>query len=117
MKVAVVGSRGIVLDDLGKYLPCSCSEIISGGATGVDTCAAEYARSHGIKLTEYLPDYRKYGRAAPIVRNKMIVEAADCVIAFWDGSSRGTLSVIGYCKKRSKPCTVLIISTNAHQGS
>ena len=31
-------------------------EIVSGGAAGVDTIAADYARSHGYLLTEFRPD-------------------------------------------------------------
>jgi len=34
MKVAVVGSRNLSIDDLGKYLPDGVTEIISGGARG-----------------------------------------------------------------------------------
>ena len=55
MKVAVIGSRGLRVNDLGKYLPDEVTEIISGGARGVDTSAREYAMEHGLKLTEYLP--------------------------------------------------------------
>ena len=43
MKIAVIGSRGITVDDLGRYLPPDTTELVSGGAKGVDTCAAEYA--------------------------------------------------------------------------
>lgn len=99
MKVAVIGSRGLTVDDLGKYLPADTTEIISGGAKGIDTCAREYALSHNIKLTEYLPDYRRFGRGAPQKRNITIIQNADMVIAFWDGSSRGTKFVIDNCRK------------------
>jgi predicted Rossmann fold nucleotide-binding protein DprA/Smf involved in DNA uptake len=51
LKVAVVGSRDIVIEDLGKYLPPETSELVSGGAVGADTSAREYANRHGIKLT------------------------------------------------------------------
>ena len=80
---------------------------MSGGARGIDTCAAEFARAHGLKLTEFLPDYARYGKGAPIVRNKQIAEYADEVLAFWDGKSRGTLSVIKYCEKIGKRCSVI----------
>ena len=99
MKIAVVGSRGIIVNDLEKYLPEGVTEIISGGAKGVDACAREYALSHGIKLTEFLPDYRRYGRGAPLKRNISIIENADMVIAFWDGKSHGTKFVIDKCKE------------------
>ena len=69
MKVAVVGSRSIFATDIGKYISDG-DEIVSGGAVGVDSCAAEYAKKNGLKLTVFFPQYERYGRAAPIARNK-----------------------------------------------
>lgn len=108
MKVAVVGSRALCVADLGKYLPEGTTEIVSGGARGVDTSARAYALSHGIKLTEFLPGYDKYGRSAPLKRNITIIEHADLVLAFWDGSSRGTKFVIDNCKQMGVPVKVFI---------
>ena len=110
MKVAIIGSRGINMDNLGDYLPEGTDEIVSGGAKGVDTCAREYANNHGIKLTEFLPQYKLYGRGAPLKRNLQIIEYADTVLAFWDGESKGTAYVIENCKKLSKEVRVIIIS-------
>ena len=107
MKVAVIGSRSITAPDLGMYISDE-DEIVSGGAVGIDTCAAEYAKKKGLKLTEFLPEYERYGRAAPIVRNKQIVDYADKVFAFWDGKSNGTLSVIKYAEKTGRPCEIII---------
>ena len=82
LRVAVVGSRGLSVNNLGDYLPEYVTEIVSGGARGVDASARQYAVAHGIKLTEFLPEYAHYGRAAPIKQNLAIVEYADTVIAF-----------------------------------
>ena len=112
MRIAIVGSRNITVENIGQYLPDSVCEIVSGGAKGVDACAAEYAVSHKIALKEFLPEYEKYGRAAPVVRNKKIVDYADEAIAFWDGVSKGTLSVIRYCEKIGKKCMVVIMDKN-----
>lgn len=106
MRVAVVGSRSIEVVNLKRFLPKDTTEIISGGAKGVDTQAREYALAHNIKLTEFLPEYKKYGRAAPLKRNITIIENADFVVAFWDGVSRGTKFVIEECEKRGKPIKV-----------
>ena len=69
---------------------------------------AEYARANKLTLVEFLPDYKRYGRAAPLVRNREIVDYADRIIIFWNGSSRGTLSVIEYAKAKEKPYEVII---------
>ena len=108
MKIAVIGSRNLRVDDLGKYLPDDVTEIVSGGARGVDTSAREYALANDIKLTEFLPEYDKYGRGAPLRRNITIIEYADLVLAFWDGSSHGTKYVIDNCKKRGVPVKVYV---------
>ena len=107
MKIAVVGSRKLTNVAVDKYIPKEADEIVSGAAVGVDSFAAEYALKKGLSLTEFLPEYKRYGRAAPIVRNKQIVDYADKVIVFWDGSSKGTLSVIKYAEKIGKPIEVV----------
>lgn len=106
MKVAVIGSRNLKIDNLGEYLPDNVTEIVSGGAKGVDASAKEYAEAHNLKLTEFLPNYEKYGRSAPLKRNIAIIENVDLVLAFWDGGSHGTKYVIENCKKRNIPIIV-----------
>ncbi len=110
MKIAIIGSRNIFIDDLGSYLPNNVTEIVSGGAKGVDACARKYATHNKIMLTEFLPEYARYGRAAPLKRNLQIIEYADEVLAFWDGESKGTKFVIDMCKKSSKKITVIKIA-------
>ena len=100
MKIAIIGSRNLTVENLEKYLPLGVTEIVSGGAKGIDTCAIDYAHQRGLKLTEFLPEYQKYGRGAPLRRNLEIITDADEVIAFWDGQSRGTKFVIEACQKR-----------------
>lgn len=108
MKVAIIGSRNLIVNNLEKYLPDCITEVVSGGAKGIDTCARKYAIENNIKIVEFLPDYNKYGRSAPLRRNLQIIEYADQVIAFWDGKSRGTKYVIDNCKKRNKNVTIFI---------
>jgi len=109
MKLAIVGSRHITDIILEGYIAEYPDEIVSGGAKGIDTLAREYAQRHGIPLTEYLPDYERYGRSAPIIRNKKIIEHADKVLAIWDGKSKGTLSSINFARKLGKEVTVIRI--------
>lgn len=109
MKVAVIGSRSITQIKLEDYLPEGTDEIVSGGARGVDTCAKNYALANGIKLTEFLPDYERYGNAAPLRRNDLIVDYADEVLAFWDGSSTGTQYVVRRCRMTGTPVKVFKI--------
>ena len=110
MKVAIVGSRAIKEVDLSSFIGDEVTEIVSGGACGVDSVAKEYAQNNSIPYKELLPQYSKYGKAAPLVRNKQIVDYSDFVLIFWDGESRGTKHVIDYCKDVNKMHKVIICS-------
>ncbi len=107
MKIAVIGSRSLKIDNMGDFLPADITEIVSGGAKGIDAVAADYARQNNIKLTQFFPEYKRYGRAAPLKRNHQIAEYADEVIAFWDGSSKGTMYTVELFKKLGKKITVI----------
>lgn len=109
MKVAIIGSRELKIDDIERYMPDGVTEIVSGGAKGVDACAKEYALASGIKYTEFLPEYEKYKKAAPLKRNLQIIDYSDAVIAFWNGRSKGTRFVIDNCKRLNKEIKIVII--------
>ena len=108
MRVAVIGSRGVQIKNLAPYLPEETSEIVTGGAQGADSSAETYAREKSIPCTLFQPDYRRYGRAAPLRRNDEIIAYSDMVLAFWDGSSRGTAYVIRQCKRHGKSLRVYL---------
>ena len=108
MRVAVIGSRSILVDDLESYLPAGTTAIISGGARGVDACARAYSLAHGLPCVEFLPDYRRYGKAAPLMRNQQIIDHADYVVALWDGRSRGTRYTIELCLRQGVPIRVFM---------
>jgi len=101
MFVAVVGSRNLFPNDdlIFWSLPNDTTGIVSGGATGVDSCAARFAKNFGFPLKVFKPDYKKYGRKAPLMRNEIIIKAARFVVAFWNGKSSGTGHTIYLAKK------------------
>lgn len=48
MKIAIVGSRDIYIDDFSKHLKKG-DEVVSGGASGVDCCVKRYAEENGMR--------------------------------------------------------------------
>jgi predicted RecB family endonuclease len=106
MKVAIVGSRNLS-PDIEPYLPGETTAIVTGGAKGVDHAAMDLAERLGLELIVFRPDYKRYGRGAPIVRNKQIVQESDLIIAFWDGKSRGTKNTISLAQKANKSCQII----------
>ncbi len=107
MRVAVVGSRSLTVSNLASYLPPETTEIVSGGAKGIDQQAKEYALQHHVKYTEFLPDYARYGRYAPLKRNDEIIRYAELVLIFWDGRSPGSAYVIRRCEELAAPHQVI----------
>ena len=97
MRIAIVGSRNFSdIDAVRRYvldLPKD-TEIVSGGAQGVDSAAVSMGIQRNLKCSVCLPDWDTYGKSAGIIRNQQIVDAADMVVAFWDGESKGTLNTI-----------------------
>lgn len=107
MNLAIIGSRNCPIFDLGAYLNGSIDAIVSGGAKGAEAHAKYFAQRHGIKVIEFLPDYAKYGKSAPLIRNKQIIDNCDEVLAFWDGKSRGTKHALEYAKQLGKPIRII----------
>lgn len=109
MKVAVIGSRTISNIDIERFIPKGITLLITGGATGVDTIAEKYADRKKIKKQIIRPDYERYGKRAPLMRDKLIVENADIVIAIWDGTSGGTNYTVKYAERIGKPFELHIV--------
>jgi hypothetical protein len=111
MRLGIVGSR--TFNDYDEFTTAmslieiwDCEEIVSGGASGADTLAEKYANQHKIPTKIFKPDWTKYGKKAGFIRNQDIVENSDFLIAFWDGSSKGTKNSIDLAIKTKKPILI-----------
>ena len=114
MNIAIVGGRDfsdytLLKESLLAYISIYGvpDNIVSGGAKGADTLAAQFATEMGIPLLVFKPDYQKYGRGATLVRNTQIIENAEVVFAFWDGESKGTKDSITKAKKLQKELYII----------
>lgn len=106
LRCIVAGSRGIAegwcvaeLERLFRYegngfVP---TEIVCGGARGPDTAGEIWAMKNKIPVTYFIPDWEGLGRMAGPVRNAQMaayVGPTGALVAFWDGTSRGTANMI-----------------------
>ena len=100
MKVVVAGTRTFTdypqvahaIKDSGFLI----TELISGGADGVDSLGELYAEYHHIPVKRFLADWRKHGKAAGPIRNEEMakyVGPEGGLVLIWTGQSRGSASM------------------------
>lgn len=111
LRIAIVGSRDYPdLTHIIRYidtLPPNAM-LISGGARGVDRVAEQYAKQRSLMTLIYNADWNMHGKSAGMIRNQQIVDAADKIVAFWDGVSRGTADTIAKAQKAGKAIEVYV---------
>jgi len=107
-RVIIAGTRSFndynLLKENCEYLLRESMEkhqiiIVSGQAKGADTMGERFAKEHGLPCEYYPANWQIHGRAAGPIRNKEMANNADALIAFWDGHSRGTRSMINLARK------------------
>lgn len=126
MKLAIIGIRyidaenkvvfndyGLVaktIEDFFTYAPdTQISAIVSGGAIGADSLGEQYADNNLIPKLIFMPDWEKHGKSAGFIRNKDIIEAADFVLCFWDGVSKGSANSLSIAKRLKKPTLIIYV--------
>ena len=82
-------------------------EIVSGTARGVDQMGERYALKNNIPVKRFPANWDKYGKRAGYLRNDEMAKYADALIAFWNGTSRGTGHMIDLAKRNGLEVTVI----------
>lgn len=117
MKIIVAGSRSItdyglvarVINDTLRERFIEITELVSGGAKGVDKLGEMWAESHAIPIRRFPAEWNnltakgailrktKYGNTynvkAGFDRNERMAQYADILILIWDGESHGSLDM------------------------
>lgn len=109
------------------------TEVVSGGARGVDTLAVDWAKRNKVpyivKKADWNnlnvpgaevvidpkddspgPAYRYYNRRAGLQRNEEMGRYADALVAIWDGVSNGTRHMIEFMKGLGKKVYVFKVA-------
>ena len=79
-----------------------------GDIFGADYYGEEFAKEFKLEVEEYPADWDKHGKAAGPIRNEQMAKAANAVIVFWDGKSRGSKNMIDMAEKHNKPLRVKV---------
>jgi hypothetical protein len=114
-KIIIAGGRHfddyellkIKCDSILSLLNKKQIEIVSGGADGADALGEKYAKEKGYKLRIFKADWEKHGKSAGAIRNKQMAIYSDCLIAFWDGVSKGTANMILTAEYNNLKCKVI----------
>ncbi len=78
------------------------SEVVCGGARGIDIAGKLWAESVGFPVKDMLPDYKTHHpKVAPKIRNQQMADYADALILIWNGTSRGSADMLERAKKRN----------------
>jgi len=118
--IAVVGSRDFT--DRAYMKACleivlrdnaSITSAISGGCRGADKLGEEVIGELGIPFDRHIEaEWSLYGNAAGPIRNVVVVEACDVLVAFPLGKSKGTRDAIRKARKARK--IVYVFDRTAH---
>lgn len=111
MKVIIAGSRTVTdygIVDMAVLIArrekgFDITEIVSGGAKGVDSLGELLARENQIPVKLFLAEWGKYGKRAGYLRNTQMANYADALIAVWDYRSPGTRHMIHQMEGKGKP--------------
>jgi hypothetical protein len=116
IKIIIAGGRDYKIDSaafiwldniIQSYKVDAGVEIVSGGASGADTVAINYAKMYNIPCKIFHADWKTYGRSAGPRRNNEMAKYADVCILFPGGA--GTLNM----KKTSEKLNLDIWEYNA----
>lgn len=104
IKVIIAGGRAfdnypLLKEKCDFYIGKHKAEIVCGMAKGADLLGMRYATDRHLTVHKFLADWNGLGKKAGYVRNEQMAKFADCLIAFWDGKSKGTKHMIDLARR------------------
>ena len=116
MIVIIAGSRTIEDYELVKTHVINSrfkiDEVVNGTARGADFCGVLFAQEFGLYITNFTPDWNKYGRSAGIIRNGHMADYADAAVIINQSFSRGAANMLTQMASRNKRYYAVYIDDN-----
>lgn len=107
MKVIIAGARDLTQNthyegvvQAVEQSGFDVSEVVSGGASGIDELGQIYAKEYNLDLTVFYANWKKRGKAAGPHRNSRMASYADALIALPGPDSKGTYHMIKEAKSK-----------------
>jgi hypothetical protein len=111
VKVIIAGGRDFdnyeYLSEVMNSLDFIVTEVVCGGARGADSLGEKWAKTNGVQLKYFYPNWDGLGKAVGHIRNREMAEYGDYLVAFWDGKSKGTQNMIMTMQQLGKHGTVV----------
>jgi predicted Rossmann fold nucleotide-binding protein DprA/Smf involved in DNA uptake len=111
-RVAIVGSRHFSEPErVTEYVNSlgAGASIITGSASGVDAAATKAARARGLGVQVMPASFEEMSDASKsAARNQRLVDACDVLVAFWDGTSKGTRATVDRALDAGKEVHVFV---------
>ncbi len=115
-RIAVGGSRSFdsyeLVRDVLDMLMVSEDTLYSGNAPGADRLGERYAEENEMEWKIIPSEWDKHGLKATMMRNEVLLKAADCTIIFWDRKSEGSKHMINIALRAKKLLAVVFPDGN-----
>lgn len=107
VKTIIAGGRDFVdvefmresIEEVLRY-GWNVSRVLCGLARGADTLGADWAVDNEVPIDYYPAQWENTGKSAGHIRNAVMANDGEALIAFWDGKSRGTKDMISKALKK-----------------
>ena len=109
IKLIIAGGRKLNVDVAGikeyieKFNIPELECVVSGRATGIDTCGEYFARYYLIPIKQFRANWTLYGKRAGPLRNKEMGQYADALLLIWDRKSKGSKNMKEFMLAAGKP--------------
>lgn len=116
MRTIIAGSRSIhdyeALCNVVQESGFGISQVLSGAAEGVDALGERYALEHNLPIERFPADWNRHGRAAGPIRNRIMAQHAEALIALMHPNSPGTRNMVQTAHQAGLKIHVNIIQTS-----
>ena len=107
MKTIIAGSRDFnnydMLKECINQSLFEITEVVCGGAKGVDDLGLKWAMDNNKNLKIFMADWKVYGKSAGPIRNKQMADYCDQAIIICNNKSSGAMNMIDNMVKNKKP--------------